>query len=125
MLEFIGQYWLEALFGLVLTALSLLVRRLFRDARNARATTNAVLAGIRCMLRDRLIQSYETYIGLGYCPLSIRESMEEMHAAYRALDGSGAIDHIVAEMNELPTDKRRVIDDKQGAGCRCSKNGGV
>jgi len=106
LLEFIAKYWLEALFGLVLTGLSFLVRRLFHDAKDTRKATSAVQAGIRCMLRDRIIHSYEKYVGLGCCPLSVRESMEEMHMAYRALGGNGAIDHIVAELNELPTVKK-------------------
>jgi len=103
LLEIISRYWLEALFGFVLTGLSFLVRRLFREAKTAREATSAVQTGIRCMLRDRIIHSYEDYVRLGYCPLSVRESMEEMHAAYKALDGNGAIEHIVAELNELPT----------------------
>lgn len=106
MLEFITQYWLEALFGLILTGLSFLVRRLFQEAKAARKTTSAVQTGIRCMLRDRIIHSYENYIRLGYCPLSVRENTDEMHAAYKALGGNGAVDHIIAEMSELPTIKK-------------------
>ena len=86
-----------------------MVRRLFQESKTARKATSAVQTGIRCMLRDRIIHSYEDYIGLGCCPLSIRESMQEMHAAYKALGGNGAIDHIVAEMNGLPTIKKEVI----------------
>lgn len=103
MLGFITQYWLEALFGFVLTGLSFLVRHLFAEAKAARHTANAVQTGIRCMLRDRIIHSHEKYIRLGCCPLSVRENTEEMYAAYKALGGNGAIDHIVAELNELPT----------------------
>ena len=106
MLEFITRYWLEALFGLILTGLSFLVRRLFREAKTARHASIAVQTGIRCMLRDRIIHSYEDYIRLGYCPLSVRENTGEMHAAYKALGGNGAVDHIVTEMNELPTIKK-------------------
>jgi hypothetical protein len=106
LLEFIAKYWLDALFGLILTGLSFLVRRLFQDAKTARRTADAVQAGIRCMLRDRIIHSCEKYVALGCCPLPVRESLEEMHAAYRTLGGNGAIDHIVAEMNELPTVKK-------------------
>jgi hypothetical protein len=106
LLEFITHYWLEALFGLILTGLSFLVRRLFREAKTTRKTTSAVQTGIRCMLRDRIIHSYENYIQLGYCPLPVRENTEEMHVAYKALGGNGAVDHIVAEMNELPTIKK-------------------
>jgi hypothetical protein len=100
------KYWLEALFGLILTGLSFLMRRLFQEAKTARKSTCAVQTGIRCMLRDRIIQSYENYIRLGFCPLSVRESLEEMHAAYKALGGNGAVDHIVDEMNSLPTVKK-------------------
>ena len=106
MLEFITKYWLEALFGLILTGLSLLVKRLFRLAKNARCETHAVQTGIKCMLRDRIIHCHEKYIPLLYCPLPVRESIEDMHTAYKALGGNGAIDHIVTEMNELPTIKK-------------------
>lgn len=103
LMEFIARYWLEALFGVMLTGLSLLVRRLFRDVRNTRGATHAVQVGIKCMLRDRIIHNYEKYMSIGYCPLSIRESLGDMYAAYKALGGNGAIDHIVAELYELPT----------------------
>ena len=106
MLEFITQYWLEALFGLILTGLSLFVRHLFRDAKNSRRAADAVQAGIRCMLRDRIIRCCEDYIGFGCCPLPVRESTQEMHAAYKALGGNGAVDHMIAELNELPTIKK-------------------
>jgi hypothetical protein len=106
LLEFIIKYWLEALFGVILTGLSFLVRRLFQEAKTARHAASAVQTGIRCMLRDRIIHSYENYVRLGYCPLAVRENTEEMHAAYKALGGNGAVDHVVAEMNELPTVKK-------------------
>lgn len=106
MLGFVTQYWLEALFGAILTGLSFLVRRLFQEAKAARHTSNAVQTGIRCMLRDRIIHSYEDYIRLGYCPMAVRENTDEMHAAYKALGGNGAVDHIVDELNELPTIKK-------------------
>lgn len=106
MLEFIMKYWLEALFSLILTGLSFLVKKLFKEAKATRCATSAVQTGIKCMLRDRIIHNYEKYIRLEHCPLPIRENVEEMHAAYRALGGNGAIDHIVEELNVLPTVKR-------------------
>ena len=103
MLGFITKYWLEALFGLILTGLSFLVKRLFHHAKTAKVATNAVQTGITCMLRDRIIHNHEKYIRQRCCPLSVRESMEDMYKAYKALGGNGAIDHIVAELNDLPT----------------------
>lgn len=106
MLEFIAQYWLEVLFGLIVTALTFFVRRLFRHVSKNKQETCTVQEGIKCMLRDRIIQNHERYICLGNCPLSVRENMEDMHAAYKALGGNGAIDHIVEELNNLPTIKK-------------------
>lgn len=103
MIEFITRYWLEALFGLILTGLSLFVRRLFRESKMAKTATHNVQIGIKCMLRDRIIHNHEKYMCLEYCPLSVRSSMEDLHAAYKALGGNGAIDHIVTELNDLPT----------------------
>jgi hypothetical protein len=106
LLEFMMKYWLEALFGAVLTGLSLLVKRLLKDAKAARHSASAVQTGIRCMLRDRIIHTYEEYVRLGYCPLSVRENTQEMHEAYKALGGNGAVNHVVDELNELPTAKK-------------------
>ncbi|MBT3320176.1 MAG: hypothetical protein HN389_10485 [Clostridia bacterium] len=103
MIEFITEYWLQALFGVMLTGLSFLVRKLFRDAKNMRCATRAVQAGIKCMLRDRIISCHEKYMPALYCPLSVRASMEDMYMAYKALGGNGAIYHIVEELNDLPT----------------------
>jgi hypothetical protein len=103
LLEFITHYWLEALFGLFLTGLSFVMRHLIQEAKDAKRTSDAVQAGIRCLLRDRIISSYEEYCRLGCCPLSVRESTQEMHAAYKALGGNGVVDHLVFEMHEWPT----------------------
>lgn len=103
MLSFITTYWLEALFGVILAGLSFLVKRLFFHAKTARTVTTAVQTGITCMLRDRMIHNHEKYMRQRCCPLAVRESMEDMYCAYKALGGNGAIDHIVAELNDLPT----------------------
>ena len=103
LLEFIAQYWLQALFGVMLTGLSLLVRRLYQKVEISRKATKDVQEGIKCMLRDRIIQNHEKYMPLGYCPLNVRGNLEEMHAAYKALGGNGAIDHIVRELDGIPT----------------------
>lgn len=106
-LDFIARYWLEVLFGLIVTALTFLVRRLFRHVSRNRQETSLVREGIKCMLRDRIIQNYEQYINLEYCPLNVRENLEDMHSAYKALGGNGAVGHIMEELNTLPTIKRR------------------
>ncbi len=103
MIEFITEYWLEALFGVILTGLLFMVKRLFRLAKNARCETHAVRTGIKCMLRDRIINCHEKYIQLKYCPIAIRDSLEDMFMAYKTLGGNGAINHIVTELNDLPT----------------------
>ena len=105
MLQFIAQYWLEALFGILLAGLTMLVRGLRNKVEISHKATKEVQVGIKCMLRDRIIQTHEHYLPLGYCPMFIRENMEDIHSAYKALGGNGAISHIVKELEELPTFK--------------------
>jgi hypothetical protein len=102
-IDFILRYWLEALFGCLLTGLSLWVRSLYRQITRNKRETFKVQEGIKCMLRDRIVQNHERYTRLGYCPLFIRQNLEDMHMAYKALGGNGAIDHIVSELDQLPT----------------------
>ena len=66
---------------------------------------DALRAGIKALLHDRIVESYNIYREKGYWPIYARETMSDMSAQYRALGGNGVIQDLVDTLRELPTEK--------------------
>lgn len=71
------------------------------------AKTITIRAGLRALLRDRILQAYKHYHeDKGYCPIYALENVEEMYKQYYALGGNGTITKLLEELKELPTSKK-------------------
>lgn len=101
MLDFILKYWLEFLFGGMLTGLSLLYQRLSRRVKRQ----DAIGLGVQALLRDRIIQIYNHYAEAGYLPIYARENIEALYKQYHALGGNGTITELIEKLHDLPTEK--------------------
>lgn len=91
-LQWIAQYWLGIVFGAIGTWCVTLV-----------AQNRAVKAGLRALLRDRIIQSYNYRLDQGYCPIYALSSILDMFEQYKALKGNHGITELVEKLKELPT----------------------
>ena len=91
-IEFFVQYGME----MVCTILSACVIWLFRQA-------SAYRAGMRALLRDRIIDRCNHYLAHGQIPVYGMENIENMYAAYAAIGGNGAAKKLVEEVRDLPT----------------------
>lgn len=100
-MEFIVKYWLEVLFGLIMTGLTLAYRRLAEQVKRQKT----VEMGIQALLRDRIIQTYNEYEDKKYCPIYARENVEELYHRYHDLGGNGTITGLIDKLRELPTEK--------------------
>lgn len=61
--------------------------------------------GVQALLRSSLVSSYERAIERKYAPIYERENVEKMFNEYKKLGGNGTIDHLVEELNNLPTQR--------------------
>lgn len=100
-MEFIVKYWLEVLFGVMVTGLTLAYRKLAARVKRQ----EAVEMGIQALLRDRMIQAYNHYSEKKYCPIYARENVEELYSRYHALGGNGTVSDLMDKLRELPTEK--------------------
>ena len=100
---FIAEYWIEAVFGLILSGLGIGVRYLYKQSK-------AIKMGLQAMLRDRIIQAYNHYTEKEYCPIYGMENVEALYKQYHALGGNGTVTELIERMKELPDHQR---EDKQ------------
>ncbi|MED9905288.1 MAG: hypothetical protein UFG06_14050 [Lachnospiraceae bacterium] len=65
----------------------------------------ATRRGIRALLRADLIRLYNKYHDdLGYCPIYVRQSLEDEYQQYHALKGNGVGTNLYNSLMALPTE---------------------
>lgn len=105
MIAFIAKYWVEAIFGLMITALTAGFRYLHKQNKLRSAEQDAVKLGIQALLRDRIIEQYNKWMEQKYIPIYALENVTAMYTQYHALGGNGTITHLYNELLELPNRK--------------------
>ena len=103
MLEFIIQYWMQILFGIVVTVLSAGYAGLKRQIKKYK---NLEL-GMQCLLRAELIRMHDKYMERGYCPIYAKDALERAYSSYHALEGNGTVTGLVEDVRMLPTEKKK------------------
>lgn len=95
MLEFITDNW--QILTTFLAALGYLYRQIL-----------ATRKGIRALLRADLIRLYNKYHDdLGYCPVYVKQSLEDEYQQYHALKGNGVGTNLYNALMALPTEPRK------------------
>ena len=65
----------------------------------------ATRKGIRALLRADLIRMYNKYHDdLGYCPIYVKQSLEDEYQQYHALKGNGVGTNLYNALMDLPTE---------------------
>ena len=91
MIEFITENWK------ILTTLFTVVSYLYYQII-------AMRKGIRALLRADLIRLYNKYHDdLGYCPLYVKQSLEDEYQQYHVLKGNGVGTNMYQALMALPT----------------------
>lgn len=102
MLDFIKEYWLEALFGVVCTQFTALCMRVRKRRREQECLRTAICA----LLRDRIIAVYNRYSEKEFFPIHERENLAHLTSEYYALGGNGIVKDLEKRLASLPTDPK-------------------
>jgi hypothetical protein len=100
--DFILKYWIEFLFGLVVSGMGFAVKRVSQKLNEQ----EAIKFGVQALLRDRIIQAYHHYKDKGYCPIYARDNIIELVNQYHNLGGNGIIDDLFDKIKMLPTESQ-------------------
>ena len=101
MLEFVIKYWIQFGFGIISTGIMAIFARLFKRQK-------AIENGVKALLRDRIIQSCNNYRDKGYCPLYVRDNINNLFKEYKELGGNGTVEALINETKELPWEKPEI-----------------
>lgn len=83
--------------GVAAIVLAVLQRRWAKQDR-----TDDIVNGLKVLMIDRVRYVGNCYIKEKQITMSDKETIKEMHLAYKALGGNGHLDAIMAEVDKLP-----------------------
>ena len=63
---------------------------------------DALVAALKVLMVDKVRWLGKQYIQKGEISLSDKETLEEMHTAYKGLGGNGHLDTVMGEVERLP-----------------------
>ena len=93
MMNIIIKYWIELILTFIYSFLLFIINQYF-----------GLKNGMRSLLKNEIIRTYETYVKLGYCPSFIKENIKEIYESYHKLKGNGMGTSMVNEIYKLPNE---------------------
>lgn len=97
MWDFILKYWLEFLFGLAVTGLSVGFKYILKKIKEY----DLLKEGLVAILHDRLYQSGMYFLDKGEITTSQMKNLEHLYTAYHNLGGNGTGTEIYERVQEL------------------------
>ena len=113
MIEFIQKYWLEVLFGGIVSILTAFVKHLssnFKKEKEERkkkseeeSKEQALLKdGVLALLHDRIFQACQYHMQNGYIAVQDLNNLEYLYKGYRGLGGNGTGEELYKRCKSLP-----------------------
>ena len=110
MIDFIAKYWIEVLFGAILTGLGTAFSFLSKRVSKRIEEQEAIKLGMQALLRDRIISAYNHYMDKDCCPIYARDNILKLYVQYHNLGGNGTVTGLMDSLMELPTEKKEEIE---------------
>ena len=105
MTQWLAKYWLETLFGLIVTGLGVAVKWLHKKAKTEAQRQGAIEKGLQALLRSQMINDYNHYKDKGFAPIYAKDNFENVWKQYHNLGVNAVMDSIHEEFMSLPTTK--------------------
>ena len=101
--EWIVKYWIEWIFGIVIAGLGLLYKHLSKKVQQTREENAAIRDGLRSLLRRQIIEDCEKSLTMGFCPITKKDTIQDMYRSYHALGGNGTVTKLVESIINVRT----------------------
>lgn len=100
--EWITKYWTEWVFGLIVAALTTVVRTLSVRIKKQQKENEALRNGMRSLLKAQIVSSCENRLEAGWCGSQTRDTIADLYQSYHELGGNGVVTTLVEQTMALP-----------------------
>ena len=94
------KYWIEVLFGLIISGMGVFAKVLHTQ----HLKNDAIANGVQALLRNGIVETYNKWSEKGYCPIYARENAIRMYVPYHALGGNDVATDLIEDLKKLPTE---------------------
>lgn len=101
MKDWIIKYWLEAIFGVIISILTWAFNKLKKNYQQQSKEQAALKEGMQAILRKSIIDDYNHYMERGWIPIYAMENVLSMFISYEDLGGKGTVKDLVEDLKEL------------------------
>lgn len=105
-LAYILAHWVEWLFTACITILAIAYRGISAKFKKEQKQNEAIAEGVKSLLRESIVTSYNRYSNKGYCPIYAKESLKSVYSAYHDLGGNDVATGLYKELLDMPTEKK-------------------
>lgn len=103
MLQHIQQYWLDWLFGVIVTVLAVGYKSLWSKVIAIKKENNGVKNGMKALLHNNIIAMGKELTDQGYCTPEEFEEFEYLYTPYHEdLGGNGSAERMREKVMRLP-----------------------
>ena len=102
MQEFIFKYWLEFIFGIIVSVIGYYIKKVRKKQEEQEKKNKAIENGVQALLRNELIKNFREHKLAKEITLLDKENMEHMFTEYFNLGGNGMMHDIHKEFQEIP-----------------------
>lgn len=98
---FIATYWLQIGFGLIVSALGLCMKGLWKKVKTFSTEQKAMMNAMKASLRNDIVRAHDYYIARGYILIWELDNVEELYKEYCLLGGNGVAKILMEEIRAL------------------------
>lgn len=95
---FIVDYWIEFFFGLIISIICYLYKRISDYTKLINSTKN----GVKVLLKGEIIRRYNEYTKKGSMSIFEKEIVMDLYQEYKNLGGNGMISNLVEDIEDIP-----------------------
>lgn len=98
MISFIIEYWLQFIFGIIISLIITIYKRINKHYLKI----NTIQDALKTLLKSRIISEYDRIIKNKCISIFDKEIINDLYNEYTKLGGNGVIKDIIKKLNNLP-----------------------
>lgn len=98
MINFIITYWLEVIFGIILS----LITVLWQNIKTYHKKMESIKSGVKILLKNQITNYYDEAISKNSITLFEKEMLIELYKQYKNLGGNGLIENLIEKIDTIP-----------------------
>jgi hypothetical protein len=110
-MNYISENWISTLLTFLSTGALFCIKRIFKYLQTEEQKIAAMQIGMQALIRGQIIDYYNKYMDLQYCPIYIKDTVKRLEKAYLQLCEEDSAKELLYKILNLPTERKERDDE--------------